>query len=51
MWIVPRANIHGGRFGEIVKLCKGNGTDITFVTKLNTYSNGIKRSEIDGENM
>ena len=34
-----------------MKLCKRNGTDITFATELNTFSNGIKRFEIDGESM
>ena len=50
-WNVQRANIHGGRFGEIIKLCKWNGTDITFVTELNTFSHGIKKFETDGESM
>ena len=50
-WNVQRANIHGGRFGEIVKVCKRNGTDITFVTELNTFSHGIKKFETDGESM
>ena len=50
-WNVQRANIHEGKFGEIVKLCKRNGTDITFVTVLNTFSNGIKRFEINGESV
>ena len=51
MWNVLRTNIHGGRFGEIVKLCKRSGMDITFVTELNTFSHGIKKFEIDGESM
>ena len=51
MWNVQRANIHGARFGEMVKLCKWNRMDITFVTELNTFSNVIKRFEIDGEGM
>ena len=38
MWNVQGANVHGGRFGEIVKLCKRNGADITFVTELNTFA-------------
>ena len=50
-WNVPGANIHGGRFGKIVKLYKQNGTDITFVTELNTFSHGIKKFETDGESM
>ena len=50
-WNVQRANIHGGRFGEIVKLCKRSGMDITFVTELSTFSHGIKKFEIDGESM
>ena len=50
-WNVQMANIHGGRFGEIVKSCKWNGTDIPFVTKLNTFSRGIKKFETDGESM
>ena len=50
-WNVQRCNIHGGRFGEILKLCKRNGRDITFVTELDTFSHGIKKFEIDGESM
>ena len=50
-WNVQRANIHGGRFGEIIKLCKRSGMDITFVTELHTFSHGIKKFEIDGESM
>ena len=46
-----RANIHGGRLGEIVKLCKWNRTDITFVTEFRTFSHGIKKFEIDEESM
>ena len=49
-WNVQRATIHGSRFGEIVK-CKRNGTDITFITELNTFSHGIKKFETDGESM
>jgi len=44
-------HIHGGRFGEIVKLCKRSGMDIAFLTELNTFSHGIKKFEIDGESM
>ena len=50
-WNVQRANIHGRRFGEIVKLCKRSGMDITCMTELNTFSHGIKKYEIDGESM
>ena len=50
-WNVERANILGGRLGEIVKLCKRSGMDITFVTELSTFSHGIKKFEIDGESM
>ena len=34
-----------------MKPCKRNGTYITFVTELNTFSNGIKRFQIDGESI
>ena len=50
-WNVQRANIHGGRFRKIVKLCKRSGMDITFLTELHTFSHGIKKIEIDGESM
>ena len=50
-WNVQRANIHGGRFGEIVKPCTRSEMDIAFVTELNTLNHGIKKYEIDRESM
>ena len=48
VWNVQMANIHRGRFEEIVKLCKRSGMDITFVAELNTFCHGINKFEIDG---
>jgi len=50
-WNVPRVNIHGGRFREIVKLSKRSGMGITFVSELNIFSHDIKKFDIDRDSM